>query len=254
MTNDLTKVGYSMQSLIPASSREVEDIMGWCLSASEVEPGGKLVLRNFPEGETRAALRARAQVLLSALKSHDKTIKAALISQMIGCYAPKDGEDKKAVVVKFVEELSDIPTWAVWLACERIRMGTAPDISHVYRPSTIQVRVEAMRHVAPFRSQVRRITALLSAEKYIEPASEEMRERVGGLLRGLVDELRATAEVPDQTAVTAENNRRMMAASRHAIDREYAALGIEPIGNISPSLARLLGHKIPERKGKRRAA
>jgi len=158
--------------------------------------------------------------------------------------------DKMEAVAKFVQELKGVPTWAVGIACERIRMGVAPGISHVFEPTTIQLRVLAVEIAQPCKQEAIAIGNIVAAERYQEPVSAEQRARVGELLAGLSRELRERIESVQDDAIERDRPR-AQALTQSYIEQEYRSRGEEPVMTnkgmlISRSLAQQLGKMQPK--------
>ena len=241
---------------MPARSREVRDIIERCLSGSicDGSTSYKIALINLPSEADRGRLKARYVELIKALHDHDRKEIGALIAEMLGSYdvAKKKYKTKKEmleVVAKYVQELKGVPTWAVQIACEKIRMGTAPDISHIYEPTTIQVRVLAVSIAQPFKQEAINIGNVVAAEQYHEPVSEEERARVAPLLTELADKMKLKLE-EDYRDRLEKNAPRIKKMTEDIIKREYAARGEEPryAGDIliSPSLIKVIEQKKKE--------
>ena len=219
---------------MPAHSHEARGIIELCLSGSVCDgsTGYKIALINMPSEAARGRLKARYDELMKALRHHDRKEIGAVIADMLGSYdvAKKKYKTKKElyeVVAKYVADLHGVPTWAVQIACERIRMGSAPDISHVYEPTTIQVRVLAVSIAQPFKQEVINIGNILSAEQYHEPVSIEEQNRVAPLLRELADTMKLKLEA-DYREQQERYAPRAKAISENMIKREYAARGERP--------------------------
>jgi len=192
----------------------------------------KIALINMPSEVALGRLKARYNELMKALRDHDRQEIGAAISEMLTSYdvAKKKYKNKKDIAVdvnKYVQELHGVPTWAVQIACERIRMGTAPDISHVYEPTTIQVRVLAVSIAQPFKTEAINIGNIMVAVPYREPVSVEEQARVAPLLRELADnmKLKLEADYRDQQEKYAPRAKQI---SEDMIRREYAARGEKP--------------------------
>lgn len=248
---------YSRPSI---PSRDLVDLVDWCMSASERDGHGKLYLRNVPGEKDRRLLSERVHVLMASLKDHDQREIAIMIGDMLAAYDVAQAKqitaaERKAAIVVYVRELHGVPTWAIAEACNRIRFGTAPDISHQYKPTPIQVRVLAVSIAQPWKQQVMLIGEILTAQTYHEGPSEEERKGIAIKWRALADALKA-GPIEDGlmnrlAEVDSERNeallRRMTARSGDLIKRMWAARGEQPrmAGNllISPSLVKQLEAK-----------
>jgi len=252
-----TEVARQTSSRMPSRSIEVRDTIERCLSGAicDGSTNYKITLINLPSEADRVRLKARHTELMKALHDHDRKEIGASISEMLMSYdvAKKKYKTKKEmleVVAKYVQELKGVPTWAVQIACEKIRMGTAPDISHIYEPTTIQVRVLAVSIAQPFKQEAINIGNIVTADQYHEPVSEEERERVAPLLRELADKMKLKLEEDyrDRLEKDAPRIRKM---SDDVIKRDWAARGEEPryAGDIliSPSLVKVIEQKNKER-------
>ena len=233
---------------MPAHSHEARGLIRHCLSGAVCDgsTGYKIALINMPTEAERGRLKARYTELMKSLKDHDRKEIGAIISEMLSSYNVakqryKTKKDMMEVVARYVADLHGVPTWAVQTACERIRMGVAPDISHVYEPTTIQLRVLAVSIAQPYKEEVIAIGNIVSAEQYIEPVNEEMRARVGPLLRGLADGMKAKLAEEERQRIEAYHER-MKPNRAKFIEREWAAHGEKPPGKtlVSRSLVELL--------------
>lgn len=227
------------------------------MSASERSlDGRKLSLRNMPDQEDRQVLKDRVTLLMASFKQHDQKQIAVLILDMLASYdvamvKQLTAAERRAAATVYVRELHGVPTWAVQEACTKIRLGTAPDISHAYKPTPIQVRVLAVSLAQPFKQEAMQIGDILCAGKYVEGVEGEERARVGIKMRTLADELKDGSLRGEGLATEmseAEKAQRERLLRRHAeyaddlIKREYARLGIAPVkaGDVpvSPALVR----------------
>src|SRR5262249_13560215 len=141
--------------------------------------------------------------------------------------------ERKAAATLYVRELHGVPTWAIQEACNRIRLGSAPDISHHYKPTPIQVRVLADSIAAPWKSEAVRISEILTAPKHVDGPSEAERQVVGVKLRTLADELKEGAHRDPEIAERESQEkaaflRRCAEGSQKAIEQQWADLGREP--------------------------
>src|SRR5215831_10513372 len=229
-----TEVARQTSSRMPSRSIEVRDTIERCLSGAicDGSTNYKITLINLPSEADRVRLKARHTELMKALHDHDRKEIGASISEMLMSYdvAKKKYKTKKEmleVVAKYVQELKGVPTWAVQIACEKIRMGTAPDISHIYEPTTIQVRVLAVSIAQPFKQEAINIGNIVTADQYREPVSVEEQARVAPLLRELADnmKLKLEADYRDQQEKYAPRAKQI---SEDMIRREYAARGEKP--------------------------
>jgi hypothetical protein len=241
---------------MPAHSHEVRGIIERSLSGAVCDGSTnyKIALINMPSDAERGRLKARHIELMNALRDHDRKEIGALIAEMLGSYdvAKKKYKTKKEmleVVAKYVQELRGVPTWAVQIACEKIRMGTEPDISHVYEPTTIQVRVLAVSIAQPFKQETINIGNIMIAAPYSEPVSEVERERVAPLLADLASKMKLKLEEDYRDRVERDAPR-VAQMTEDMIKREYAARGDAPryAGDIlvSPSLVKLIEKKKAE--------
>jgi hypothetical protein len=260
-----TKTIYLERPSWPA--REVIDLLSYCRSGSHREADGSVYLLNMPTPADREVLRGRVVALLAALKKHDQKEVGALVADMLASYDVAQvkqltGVERKAQVVLYVRELAGVPTWAVAEACNRIRLGTAPDISHQYKPTPIQVRVLAISFAQPFKDEVGEILMILGGKQLEKEISEEERERIGGLLRQLAEELRldwTEAEANRRRQWLDQNTPRIAAARDAAILADYARHGEEPLRTahgalVSRSLAQMIAQQNAEWQRKQAAA
>jgi hypothetical protein len=246
----------------PIQGREIDAAIRFATSGAHRGEGGKLYLINMPTETQRTLLAGRAKQLLDSFRHHDQGAIAALIADMLAAYDVAQvkqltAADRKAAVVVYVRELRGVPTWAVQEACERIRLGTAPDISHAYKPTPIQVRVLAVSIAQPWKNEAIQIGELLAAEQYRAMPSAEERSAVGVKMQSLADAIReGTLGPPDGLRtqwdeMERENRERFAqragAISLEAIKREYAKHGESPAmaGNIV--ISRELAQQLRER-------
>lgn len=165
------------------------------MSAAERDSNGKLWLRNMPTAASRQLLSVRVNALLASFKDHDRREIAIAVMEMLASYDVAQSKqltaaERKAAVTVYVRELQGVPTWAILEACNKIRLGTASEISHTYKPTPIQLRVLAVEIASPWKREALQIGEILTAEKYQEGPSEEERGRVAVKMRTLADELK----------------------------------------------------------------
>lgn len=236
--------------------RALTDIIDWCLSACERDDQGKLHLRNMPSMQAREILSVRCKSLLASLKQHDRKQIAYAIMDMLASYdiaqiKQPTAPERKAAAAVYVRELQGVPTWAVTEACHKIRLGTAPDISHAYKPTPIQVRVLAVGIAQPWKAEALKIGEILVAPKYVEGPGEEERGRVAIKWRALADALKdgtlgddvglRNVMAEQEKAARETRLNRMAEVSTKAIEREWAAVGGKPTGYpVSHSLVKLI--------------
>lgn len=196
---------------------------------------------------------ARHNELMQALRDHDKKEIGALIAEMLGSYDVarqkyKTNKIRMEAVAKYVQELKGVPTWAVQAACDKIRMGTAPDISHVYEPTTIQVRVLAVSIAQPFKTEAQTIGNILIAPKYQQPVNEEVRAKVGALLAKLADQMKAKRDQEREEAI-AKDAPRIKEQTNSMIEAEYRGRGLDPVrANNGMLISRSLLDQIKSRE------
>lgn len=118
------------------------------------------------------------------------------IAEMMGSFGAGSSSEK-AVVAKWLQVVSDLPSWAILRACALIESGDAEGASLDYRPSAPRLKAVARDVMAPWLEELAQLRAVL-AVKALEPEDAAMRARVGALLRGLASELRGTARVIPQ--------------------------------------------------------
>jgi hypothetical protein len=196
----------------------------------------------MPSQQDRVALTERVRSLMASLKHHDRKEIAALILDMLVSYEVAQSKqltaaERKANVTVYVRELNGVPTWAVAEACNRIRLGLAPDISHQYKPTPIQVRVLAVSIAQPWKQEALKIGEILGAQEYHEGPSEEERGRLAIKWRALAEALKERT-LNDTGLANAlaeiERERREALLRRHAevsadaIRREWASVGEKP--------------------------
>jgi hypothetical protein len=262
MTQDVANRTY-LANRPSIRSREVGDIIDWCMSASERDAAHKLHLRNMPNEGSRQILAVRVRELLGSFKQHDKKEIAVAIMDMLASYDVAQAKqltaaERKAAVVVYVRELQGVPTWAVQEACNKIRLGTAPDISHAYKPTPIQVRVLAISIAQPYKQEAMQISEILVAPEFVEGPGEEERDRVAIKWRSLADALK-NHELSDSDALMnklaeleRERNvamlRRLSERSTAAITQEWKDAGQKPPMAGDVPISRALVKLIEERK------
>ncbi len=200
-------------------------------------------------------LSERVRLLMASFKHHDRKEIAILIMDMLASYDVAQikqltAAERKAAAVIYVRELQGIPTWAVQEACNRIRLGTAPDISHSYKPTPIQVRVLAVSIAQPWKQEALRIGEILGAPEYVEGPSEEERERLAIKWRSLAEALKdgtlgddglrnALAEIEKEKREALL--RRLVENDRKVIEQGWASAGVKPPKFlVSRSLVKLI--------------
>ena len=200
----------------------------------------------LPSNETKVTLRGRQDYLFRQMKSHDSKAKAALISDMLGCYGEHRDENLRATVTKYVQELREIPTWAVSLACQAIKIGQAAEVSPNFRPTTIQVMLVCRRYMAATLQEIHEINDVLRAKPYIKPVSEEERAVVKARLQDFTEELRSGGPLADDAmridAARARQHDRRAERDRAAILASYGKRKPVYAGEflVSPSLVRAI--------------
>lgn len=236
---DIYKIGMRA----PVYSHASDNALRRYLSGADELPGGAVLLLQLADDADRGVLRARQLSLLSCLDDHDVKAKAALVADMLGCYGGYKDEtrdDKRKVVTKFVQELKEVPTWAVARACQAIKTGSAPDISMSRRPTTIEVRHCANTYLTPSRLELRRIAAVLGGKLARPPISEEEAKRVGESMRDLHRKL-SDDDKRTEEALLERVSTRMSVQRDREIERDWRHRRQEPMRCgallISPSLA-----------------
>jgi len=218
--------------LVPASSHEVRGIISRLLSGSVCDASTRyrIALINLPTKDERGVLAARQRELLTALKEHDRKEIARVIAEMLESYAVVRGrtrEELRAITSKYVQELHGVPTWAVAIGCDRIRVGSAKDISHSLEPTTIQVRVLALGIAEPFAAELASISKVIAAEKWLEPVNEEMRARVLPKLRHLAEQMKMDRQL-ERDKLKANNAAAALRKAAEIVERDYRQYGEEP--------------------------
>ena len=183
---------------------DIDHLLRWATSGAEMPIGGRWQLINMPGSYDREKLQVRRAALSkAAIGKSERKPAARAITEMLLCYrnATRANEDVRDVVTKYVTELHDLPTWAIEMACNAIRLGQAKNISMTYPPSTIELRVLVLSYLKPLRDEMINIDQVLTAEKYREPISDAERQRVGVKMKNLADELRdkASDEFSEET-------------------------------------------------------
>jgi hypothetical protein len=197
------------------------------------------------DGATKQILSSRQAYLLRQIKSHDLKAKAALIADMLKCYGERRDENLKMTVATFVSELRDIPTWAVSLACQAIKVGAAAEVSPSYRPTTIQVVLVARRYLSPTLTELHSISDVLRATPYVRPMTEDEREVVRGRLQTFAEEFRlmtSEREIFERDARRARQHDERAKRDEQAILRSYGKRKPIYAGQflVSPSLIRAI--------------
>src|SRR5262249_14383048 len=110
MTQDLTTAPITTPQRPPLPSKDVVDIIDYCVSASERDDTGKLALRNMPSVQDRQMLTARVRVLLEAFKHHDRKEIAIAVMDMLASYdvaqmRQMTAAERKAAATLYVREL-----------------------------------------------------------------------------------------------------------------------------------------------------
>jgi len=234
---------------MPLTTTVRSETVDWLLNGAERSQDGGLVLHNWPSNETRRALRERLDECRKKICDHNRTQIMADITAMLTCYTffmNLGAEDAKKLATKYFFELKGAPTWAVTKACYQIREGTAPGISQIHAPSTIQVRTLAMSIAQPIMTEAATLDRLLSAKKYVPPLTNEQRDTIKTGMESLARGMKERAAVNAERNDAAEKALvRMVENSRQAIMDDYREHGIEPIytslGVVSPSLLKSVG-------------
>lgn len=208
MRNDLTTAVDTYVS-VPRDDATVGEILTRARSFS-VRSQGVLEMLNMPSERELALLAARNKLLADAMK-HDRRAIGAMVAQMLNGYphAIKENESAQQVVALYVRELGidpAVPTWAVSLACTSIRLGQAPDISVIHRPSTMQVRRECDRHAWKGRAEMTMISAVLRGRQADPVLTAAQREQVGNFWNKLAAELKARTTGQDAGAGAAAHS------------------------------------------------
>jgi hypothetical protein len=197
----------------PTYDRNVSTLLS-TLIRKDVAGNATGFLSRRPTEDERRALQERAVSLRSYLKRPNKEKVRVAISEMLLCYskyqtikADKNAEESfKEIVSKFVQELQDVPQFAILRACQAIRMGQASGISLEYPPSTMQVRACAMVYASSLFTEIRHVHAALTGEEETKPISPEERERVR---QGLLElSARLGASVAADEAAQAEQRKK----------------------------------------------
>jgi len=186
----------------------------------------------------KANLAGRRNALkdaLRGLKGDEHKLATAAVIDMLTCYTEFQRLSRNDVQVraaKYIQEMKDLPLWAIETACMQIRMGNATGISPVHVPSTIDLRMYVMRwHVAAVRQEAVTIDRILSAVPAGNPEpSKEERARVTIKFRKLVEEMKASIELHTADDPKAERYaQRRLAFDQGVIRQEYDAAGVEPV-------------------------
>lgn len=178
----------------PTVTRDIADLIAWLNSGVERDADGKMVLRNPLSDGNRQRLIQRRNDLRKSICDRNRDQMMADIAAMLRCFRPylvMTKDDVQKIVASYVTELKGVPTWAVSRACYQIRTGAAPDISQDHPPSTIRVRVLALSIAQPSITEVIQIERLLTARKWVPPATPEQRAKVNEGFVKLVSDLTA---------------------------------------------------------------
>jgi hypothetical protein len=266
MGTEVAKVKYNLDA--PGYDRTAAIALDMASNKCFRTTTGVLRVRYPLPTEVRSTLAARAVVLQRALKDNSPNLKGAYIADMLGCYDPRPQtvNEMAAVVGKYLDELAAVPTWAVCIACAKIKAGTAIDVSTTYRPTTIQVRVLCRSVMADCVTENHLITEALNAPFDGAEPSKEIKDRVQAKLRTFSDELRTrvmdesrgiggTIEARRINRARSAMDARSRSAAERAVLAEYKNLGIEPVYSggvlVSPTLLRRLDRLPAAKRGKR---
>jgi hypothetical protein len=227
---------YAAALRAPVHHRDSDFVMRYCTNNSEFVDG-VLVMHNPPNPDQRAILRGRQASLAAAIGEHSSKAVASLIADMLGGYGTRPDETMdtmRKIVVKYVQELSDIPTWVVAIACRAIKDGVAPDISRDYRPTTIAVRHLCNKYLTPHRAELRQITAILTGKPYKAPVTPEQQAAVKARFDAgeIADAMRANGgSVYDRERddLAQKVGQRIAAATNRYIERAWRDRGREPM-------------------------
>lgn len=182
---------------VPKRDDYSDTIMRIAMSGSFREFGALKMFNPPSEGE-RKTLVMRQRTLLDAIgysPKRDRKQAGAMVSDMLLGYrnAIKPNEKASDVVALYVREIEldpAVPLWALQLACNAIRLGTAPDIDLIFPPSTMALRRLCDSHVWGVRAELGSISDVLRGSKADREVSPEERERIGDGFKALADELR----------------------------------------------------------------
>ena len=244
---------------LPALNHQANDIIRRMFSGSvcDQSTGYNIAVIQLPTNEERGLLAARRQELITALKNHDKKEIGSAVGEMLLSYdvgrQKYTPQEMKVTVAAYLHNLQGVPTWAVVMACERIKMGTAPGISHTHVPTAIELRVLAVSIAEPFAAELSNIGKVLAAKKWIEPPNEEMRARVLPRLQKLAEQMKMDRRI-ERDAKMAKNAEEGLKRALEFVQRDYIAHGEElpqPLGGIVVS--RFLKATIEEQEKARKA-
>lgn len=206
MGNDLT-IADNIYVSVPHADPVSAAIMVRAKCASYREFG---VLRMFhpPAPTERAALSARRNALIASM-SFDKDKVGLLVTRMLQGFRTKDREAIDASAGKrppkilqdvalYVRELRldpAIPTWAVALACNAIRLNQVPDFDPRFgEPSTAVLRRICDSFIWDTRAEIVAISDVLSGTVAPRHISPEERAMIGPKFTALAAELKARQE------------------------------------------------------------
>lgn len=211
MANDLQASGMSLQVgenvyvSVPRDDVVIHDLLRRIMGASYTEYG-TLWVYNFPTPQERSALIARRKLLVDSM-TFDKNKIGLVVTRMLQGYGERSRstDDPKKLpqeVAIFLRELAlepKIPTWAVALACNEVRLGSAEGISLVHKPTTMAFRALCDRMVWKVRAELVNIGRALTAQQAPKQISGAERERVSTAFRALADEMLAKREAERNT-------------------------------------------------------
>jgi hypothetical protein len=185
--------GTLVSVTIPPVDGEVERILFDAKNFATRSGNGTLLMVNVPNDSERGLLSARKQ-MLSLSMEFDRHKVALLIAQMLNCYAHpiKENETAEQVVSLYVRELSlppVCPTWAISQAIGNIRIGQAPGVGLVHRPSTIAVRRIADGFAWKVKSEIVSIGDVLKGRAAAPEIAPEERAKLGKKFRAFADGL-----------------------------------------------------------------
>lgn len=240
--NELEVKNLSYALSAPAFDGPAARILSSCKNMLVYVGGGEVQTMKMPDNEAKIALRSRQDYLFREMKRHDNKAKAALIGDLLECYGERRDENVRATIIKYVQEVQGIPTWAVSLACQAIKIGQAPEVSPAHRPTTIQFVLVCRRYMAPTLQEIHEINDVLRAKPYIKPLTQEERETVGARLQTFAEEFRGMGALAKEAAhVDALRQRqgdKRARRDREAILRSYGKRKPVYAGDflVSPSL------------------
>ena len=117
----------------------------------------------MPDEATKTGMRSRKAELEKAMKTANEFEVRVEVAKLFTVLAARSGgEDEiRGVQMVYVEDLYDVPAFALIAACSDLRRGLSGEAKWVPSPGTIRQR--AMKIVEPYRDELADLTAILLA-------------------------------------------------------------------------------------------